>query len=205
MHENAGWVPIIQLTGPWTRPISVCVLVPLLCLTLRPRGLQPTRLLSPWNSPGKNTGVGCHSLLQESSWLRYQTLGRLLSEPPGKPKLGQSKRKGSDMICHLNTQGHKAGKVEDMKGWFEKTETMFLSISITLQVTCFHSSKGLPWWLRWSRIRLQSGRPGSIPGSGRSPGEWNGNPLQCSCLENPHRQRSLVGYSPWGQKESDIH
>ena len=26
---------------------------------------------------------------------------------------------------------------------------------------------------------------GSIPGSGRSPGEWNGNPLQYSCLENP--------------------
>ena len=29
-----------------------------------PQGLQPTRLLCPWNSPGKNTGVGCHSLLQ---------------------------------------------------------------------------------------------------------------------------------------------
>ena len=30
-----------------------------------------------------------------------------------------------------------------------------------------------------------AGDPGSIPGSGRSPGEWNGNTLQCSCLENP--------------------
>ena len=30
-----------------------------------------------------------------------------------------------------------------------------------------------------------SGDPGSIPGSGRSSGEGNGNPLQCSCLENP--------------------
>ena len=29
----------------------------------RPRGLQPTRLLHPWDSPGKNTGVGCHFLL----------------------------------------------------------------------------------------------------------------------------------------------
>ena len=29
------------------------------------------------------------------------------------------------------------------------------------------------------------GNPGSIPGSGRSPGEGNGNPLQYSCLENP--------------------
>ena len=45
--------------------------------------------------------------------------------------------------------------------------------------------------------------PGSISGLGRSPGEGNGNPLQYSCLENPHGQRSLVGYSPWGCKESD--
>ena len=32
--------------------------------SLQPRGLQPARLLRPWNSPGKNTGVGSHSLLQ---------------------------------------------------------------------------------------------------------------------------------------------
>ena len=44
---------------------------------------------------------------------------------------------------------------------------------------------------------------GSIPGWGRSPGEGNGNPLQYSCLENPHGQRSLVGYSTEGHKESD--
>ena len=31
---------------------------------LRPHGLQSTRLLCPWDSPGKNTGVGCHVLLQ---------------------------------------------------------------------------------------------------------------------------------------------
>ena len=32
--------------------------------SLRPHGLEPTRLLCPWNSPGRNTGVGSHSLLQ---------------------------------------------------------------------------------------------------------------------------------------------
>ena len=32
--------------------------------SLRPFGLQPARLLCPWDSPGKNTGVGCHFLLQ---------------------------------------------------------------------------------------------------------------------------------------------
>ena len=34
------------------------------CPTLQPQRLQPTRLLCPWDSPGKNTGVGCHFLLQ---------------------------------------------------------------------------------------------------------------------------------------------
>ena len=32
--------------------------------SVRPRGLQPSRLLCPWDSPGKDTGVGCHFLLQ---------------------------------------------------------------------------------------------------------------------------------------------
>ena len=43
----------------------------------------------------------------------------------------------------------------------------------------------------------------SIPRLGRSPGGGHGNPLQYSCLEYPHGQRSLAGYSPWGQKKSD--
>ena len=43
----------------------------------------------------------------------------------------------------------------------------------------------------------------SVPGLGRSPGGGLGNPLQYSCLENPHGQRNLAGYSPWGHKELD--
>ena len=42
-----------------------------------------------------------------------------------------------------------------------------------------------------------------IPRWGRFSGEENGNPLQYYCLENPHGQRSLVGYSLWGRKEVD--
>ena len=34
------------------------------CPTLRPHRQQPTRLPCPWDSPGKNTGVGCHFFLQ---------------------------------------------------------------------------------------------------------------------------------------------
>ena len=45
---------------------------------------------------------------------------------------------------------------------------------------------------------------GLIPGSGRSPGGGQYNPLQYSCRENPHGQRSLAGYSPLGHKELDM-
>ena len=44
---------------------------------------------------------------------------------------------------------------------------------------------------------------GSIPGLGRFPRRRAWQPTQYSCLENPHGQRSLAGYSSWGCKESD--
>ena len=43
--------------------------------------------------------------------------------------------------------------------------------------------------------------PGSIPESGRYPGEGNGNPLQYS--GKPHGQRSLAGYSPWDRSNNN--
>ena len=44
----------------------------------------------------------------------------------------------------------------------------------------------------------------SIPGTGKSPAEGNGYPLQYSCLENSMDRGVLVGYSPWDHKESDM-
>ena len=57
--------------------------------SLRPHGLYPVGLLYPWSSPGKNTGVGSHSLLQRifqpRNWTQVSyTADSLLSEPPGK-------------------------------------------------------------------------------------------------------------------------
>ena len=40
------------------------------CLTMRPHRQQPTRLPRPWDSPGKNTGVGCYFLLQ---WMKVKS------------------------------------------------------------------------------------------------------------------------------------
>ena len=74
--------------------------------------------------------------------------------------------------------------------------------------------------IHWRRNRLPSpvflgftggkksscsaGDLGSIPGLGRFPGGGHDNPLQYSCLEKPHGEISLVGYSLWGRQESDM-
>ena len=48
-----------------------------------------------------------------------------------------------------------------------------------------YSQQGLSWWLSSKESSCGAGDTGLIPGSGRSPGEGHGNPLQYSCLENP--------------------
>ena len=62
---------------------------------------------------------------------------------------------------------------------------------------------GFPGSLNGKESACNAGDLGSIPGLGRSLGGGHGNPLQYSYLENPHGQRSLVGYSPWGLKWSE--
>ena len=58
------WVAI-SFSNAWKWKVKVKLLS--LADSSRPHGLQPTRLLRPWDSPGKSTGVGCHCLLQLSN------------------------------------------------------------------------------------------------------------------------------------------
>ena len=72
----------------------VCSVASVLSDSLPPHGLQPTRLFCPWDSPGKNTGVDCHFLLQgifptQGSnlcllHLLHWQVGSLPLSPPGK-------------------------------------------------------------------------------------------------------------------------
>ena len=82
------------------------------CLTLWPYRLQPTRFLCPWDSPGKNTGVGCHALLQGiflnrglnprlllCRWILYHWATR--DAPSITPR--KTKRKGIIVCRHLHS------------------------------------------------------------------------------------------------------
>ena len=61
----------------------------------------------------------------------------------------------------------------------------------------------LPWWLRWQSICLQCRRPGFKPWAGKISWRRKWHTTAVFFPEKSHGRRSLVGYSPWGHKESD--
>ena len=79
--------------------------------SLQPHGLQPTRLLHPWDLPSKNTGVGCHCLLQcmkvksESEVTQScPTLRPHRQQPTRLPRPWDSPGKNTGVGCHLLLQ-----------------------------------------------------------------------------------------------------
>ena len=62
---------------------------------------------------------------------------------------------------------------------------------------------GLPWWLRQLSVCLQWGRPGFDPWVRKIPLRRKWQPTPVLLPRKSHGLRSLVGYSPWGRKESD--
>ena len=87
--------------------------------------------------------------------------------------------------------------LQDYK-WFK-----YISLKVLLMLH-HRTTLGFPGSSDGKESACSAGDLGSIPGWGRCPGGGHGNPLQYSCLENPHGQRSLAGYSPWGCNESDM-
>ena len=66
----------------------------------------------------------------------------------------------------------------------KRIEEKFSEISLG-KLECHRGRKGFPGGSAGQESGCNAGDLGSIPGSGRSPGEGNGNPLHYSCLENP--------------------
>ena len=67
-----------------------------------------------------------------------------------------------------------------------------------------HFTEDFPGGSDSKESAYNAGDPGLIPGSGRSPGEGNGNALQLLLPGKFRGWSSLVGYCPWGHKESDM-
>ena len=176
---------------------------------LQPHGLQPDRLLCPWDSLGKNTGVGCHSLLQgifptqESNpglphcrQILYQLNYKRSPRPYLKPE------EGNGNPLHYSCLGTPMGRedwqaiVHGLPEWLSCKESACNAGEPGL-IPEWESfpGEGIDYTLQysWASLVVQTGKNlpavqetwGLIPGLGRSPGGGHGNPLQYSCLENP--------------------
>ena len=179
------------------------------CLTL----CDPHGLYTPWNSPGQDTGVGRHSLLQgifptqESNpglphcrWILYQ-----LSHKASVPEMtGALKTLENQRVTVLGSFHLASGFPSGSDG---KESACNAGDAGLIPASGRYSGEGLPEGIPTPVFSGFPGGTGSkesasimgdlglIPGLGRSYGEGHGNPLQYTCLGNPHGQRSLVAYS----------
>ena len=157
MHESEKW--------KWSRSV--------VSDSSRPHGLQPTRLLHPWDFPGKSTGVGCHweikCLALDFFCCCYffwcgpfkKSLLNLLQHcflsPEAGIKLPALALEGE--VLTLNCQGSPLLKILN------------------------RPSINFPHGAVAKNSPANAGDVGLIPGLGRSPGEGNSNPLQYPCLK----------------------
>ena len=142
------------------------------------RKWQPTPVFSPWESQGWGSLVGCclwgRTESDTTERLSSSSSSKVLGDFPG---------------------GRNAGDPNLIPGWGRSPWDDWLPFPVFI---------GFPSGSDGKQSACNVGYLGLIPGLGRSPGGGHGNPLQYSCLENPHGLRSLAGYSPWGCKESDM-
>ena len=63
-QDYSSWRERSRVPGTWRGGCCCCCVASVVSDSVRPHRRQPTSLPRPWDSPGKNTGVGCHCLLQ---------------------------------------------------------------------------------------------------------------------------------------------
>ena len=132
--------------------------------SVRPHRRQPTRLPRPWDSPGKNTGVGCHFLLQ-------------CMQVKSKSEVAQSCPTLRDPVdCSLPGSS--------VRGFFQARVLEWGAIAFSNIHTTMHKM-GVPGGSVVKNLPANAGDAASTSGVGRSPGGENGSLLQYSCLENP--------------------
>ena len=101
---------------------------------MRPQGQQPTRLPSPWDSPGKNTGVGCHFLLQCMKVKSESEVSQLCPTPsnpmdcslPGSSIHGDFPGKSTGVGCHCLLLSRASCVEIVFKCWMSYTCFVFL-------------------------------------------------------------------------------
>ena len=156
---------------------------------------QPTRLLCPWDSPGKNTGVGCHFLLQSMKVKSESEVAQscpTLSDPmdwslPGSSVHGIFQARVLEWGANAFSVPSSLPRIKPtspaLAGGFFTTETPEKPYVLS---SAIHNSQdmGFPGGSAGKESTRHAGDLVLIPGLERSPGEGKGYPLQYSGLEN---------------------
>ena len=129
----------------------------------RPHGLQPTRLLHPWDFPGKSTGVGCHCLLPIYIFRITKFCVQVVQVVKNMPANAGDTRD--------------AGSIPGSRKSSENPHTVLLLGK--------SHGRSLVGCSPWDREESDMTERLHFHFSLSCIGEGNGNPLQCSCLENP--------------------
>ena len=128
------------------------------------------------------------------------------------PVLLPEKSHGQRSLVGCSPWGHKESDTKETLHFHFSLSCIGEGNGNPVQCSCLENPRdGGAWWAAIygvsqspTRLKRLSSSSSSniclIPGLGRSPGGGNG---RYPCLQNPHGQRSLVGYSPWDHKESD--
>ena len=154
--------------------------------SVQPHRRPPTKLLCPWDSPGKNTGVDCHFLLQcmkvisESEVAQSSpTLSDLMDcSLPGSSIHGIFQARVLEWVQSPSPYIVRAFFINHLDCCALKSIPMFTRRPWFPQVALLTECKRDP---KADLIPGDAGDVGSIPGSGRSPGGGHGSPLQYSC------------------------
>ena len=146
-----GYIVLISGESKWSRLV--------LSNSLWPSWLQPTRLLHPWDFPGKNAGVGCHFLLQEifptqglNPGLPHCRHTLLQSEPPEKILLNLKYNNFTDCLFQLSERNIfliplSYRKSDDL---YDRSVNLFLP-AIFFKVSKLYCTSFLPSWgkVKW--------------------------------------------------------
>ena len=177
MHESEKW--------KWSRPV--------VSDSSRPHGLQPIRLLRPWDFPGKRTGVGCHRLLRFQPLTMYILQGLLQMIPKPNSIWEELERVGSEvlgsnlkLITHYSDLAEKAMAPHSSTlawkiPWTEEPGRLQSMGSLRVRhdwATSFSLFTFIHWRREW--------QPTPVFWPGESQGQW-----------------SLVGCRLWGHTELD--
>ena len=160
------------------------------CLVVSDSLRPHARLFCPWNSPGKNTAVGCHSLLQEIFLIQELNLGLLHcrqiflpSEPLGKPihtPVQANTYVYNQVVLVVKNLPSSAGDLRDVGS----IPGLGRSPGGGHAIHILHIYMGFSSGSDAKESACNAGDLGSVPGLERSLGEGNGYPLQYYCLEN---------------------